>query len=298
MTGALTDHLLSRGSAARRSRHAGADTRLIDTRHGAVRVFDSGGNGRALLFAPDGPCVIEHYAALIERLRTDFRVVVFDLPGFGMSAPTARYAHRLEQGADVILGVLDALDIARATLCFSCVNGFYAIAAAAKAPERIERLILSQTPGIAAMQAWTTRMIPAPLRVPVLGQLINFFSRRKLARTWYRIALPRSTDRTPFDTPALAALDHGGCYCLAGVVQGMASTPVDHPLLQLRDTPVTLLWGEADFSHKYTQPDSLLAHLPQAHILRFDAIGHFPDLEQPHAYAAVVREALRGTSTH
>jgi pimeloyl-ACP methyl ester carboxylesterase len=297
MTGALTDHLLSRGAAAQRSRHAGVDTRLFDTRHGAVRVFDSGGNGPALLFAPDGPCVIEHYAALIERLRADFRVVVFDLPGFGLSAPSARYAHHLEQGADVVLDVLDALDIARATLCFSCVNGFYAIAAAAKAPERVERLILSQTPGIAAMRAWTERMIPAPLRVPVLGQLINFFSRRKLVSTWYRIALPRSTDRAPFDTPALAALDHGGCYCLAGVIQGMAPTPVDHPLLQLRDTPVTLLWGGADFSHKHTQPDSLLAHVPQAHIRHFDGIGHFPDLEQPETYADLLREAVLGNST-
>lgn len=297
MIGALADHLLYRADATLRARHAGAGTRWIDTPHGGVRALDSGGDGPALVFAPDGPCVIEHYAALIDTLRADFRVVVFDLPGFGLSAPSARYAHRLEQGADVILGVLDTLGIARATLCLSCVNGFYAIAAAAKAPERIERLILSQTPGIDAMRAWTARMIPWPLRVPVLGRLINFLGRRRLARTWYRIALPRTADRAPFDGPAQTALDHGGCFCLAGVVDGMAPTPAHHPLLQLRNTPVILLWGSADFSHKYTQPDSLLAHLPQARILRFDAIGHFPDLEQPDAYAAIVRKAFGDTPT-
>jgi pimeloyl-ACP methyl ester carboxylesterase len=297
MSGALTDHLLSRFGAAQRMRQPGDGTRWIDLAQGRIRVLDSGGDGPALLFAPDGPCVIEHYAALIDELRADFRVVVFDLPGFGLSAPGAGYAHRLEQGADVILAVLDALGIARASLCFSCVNGFYAIAAAAKSPARIERLILSQTPGAAAMQAWTARMIPAPLRVPVLGQLFNFFSRRKLARIWYRVALPKHADRQPFDRPAQAALDHGGCYCLAGVVQGMAPTLSDHRLLQARDTPATLLWGSADFSHRYTQADSLLAHLPQARTLRYDAIGHFPDLEQPQVYAAVVRDAC-GTPTH
>ncbi|MGB1562910.1 MAG: alpha/beta fold hydrolase [Sinimarinibacterium flocculans] len=297
MIGARLDHWLYRGGAAGRTAGAGDAMRILPTLQGPVRALDSGGHGPVLLFAPDGPCVIEHYAALVAALRTDFRVVVFDLPGFGMSAPTAGYAHRLEQGADVILGVLDALCIARATLCFSCVNGFYAMAAAAKAPARVERLILAQTPGVAAMQAWTARMIPRPLRVPGLGQAINFFSRRKLARIWYRTALPKGADARPFDAPAQATLDHGGCFCLAGVVQGMAPTPVDHPLLQPRDVPVTLLWGGADFSHKYTDPDSLLPHLPQARILRFDAIGHFPDLEQPDTYAAVVREALHGTTS-
>lgn len=298
MTGALVDHLLYRADAVLRARHAGAGTRWIDTPHGRLRVLDSGGDAPALLFAPDGPCVIEHYAPLIERLRADFRVVVFDLPGFGLSAPSARYTHRLEQGADAIVAVLDALGIARATLCFSCVNGFYAIAAATRAPSRVDRLILAQTPGIEAMQAWTARMIPWPLRLPGLGQLLNFLGRRRLARTWYRIALPRTTDRAPFDAPAQTALDHGGCFCLAGVVQGMAPTAVDHPLLQLRDLPVTLLWGGADFSHRHTQPESLQALLPQASILRFDAVGHFPDLEQPDTYAAVVRNALRSPGIH
>jgi pimeloyl-ACP methyl ester carboxylesterase len=296
--GVLVDHILYRTRAWQRARHAGAGAQWIDTPQGRLRVLDTGGNAPVLLFAPDGPCVIEHYAPLIERLRPDFRVVVFDLPGFGLSAPSARYAHRLEQGADAIVAVLDALGIARATLCFSCVNGFYAIAAASRAPARIERLILAQTPGIEAMQAWTARMIPWPLRLPGLGQLLNFLGRRRFARTWYRIALPRTTDRAPFDAPAQDVLDHGGCFCLAGVVQGMAPTRADHPWLQPRQTPVTLLWGGADFSHKHTQPESLLTLLPQTSILRFDAVGHFPDLEQPDTYAAIVRKTLRKPDVH
>lgn len=301
MLGALTDHLLYRGSAARRRAAARAwpvQMRIVDTALGPIRVHDGGGRGPALVLAPDGPCVIEHYARLIELLSPDFRVVVFDLPGFGHSVPTASYGHRLDQGAAATLAVLDALAIERATLAFSCVNGFYAIAAAALAPRRIEHLVLSQTPGIVAMQAWTQRMIPAPLRIPGLGQLINFAGRRKLAAIWLGTALPRGSDRAPYDEIAQAALDDGGCYCLAGVVQGMLPTSEDDRLLRLADTPVTLLWGGADRSHRHTQPESLRTHLPQARILRYDRIGHFPDLEQPEIYAAVVRDALLAKTAH
>ncbi|MES0872956.1 alpha/beta fold hydrolase [Sinimarinibacterium thermocellulolyticum] len=139
MIGALSDHLLYRPLRARRQRVDGP-WRWLATAHGALRVLDTGGDHSVLLFAPDGPCVIEHYAALVETLRADFRVVVFDLPGFGLSAPSPGYAHRLEQGAAVILGVLDALGIERATLCFSCIDGFYAIAAAATAPARFDAI--------------------------------------------------------------------------------------------------------------------------------------------------------------
>lgn len=301
MFGALIDHLLYRAGAGRRraaARAWPAQMRIVDTALGPIRVHDGGGRGPALVLAPDGPCVIEHYARLIELLGPDFRVVVFDLPGFGHSVPTASYGHRLDQGAAATLALLDALSIDRATLAFSCVNGFYAIAAAALAPRRIEHLILSQTPGIVAMRAWTQRMISAPLRIAGLGQLINFFSRRKLATIWFGAALPRGSDPASFHDIAQAALDDGGCYCLAGVVQGMLATAEDNRLLRLADTPVTLLWGGSDRSHRHTQPESLRRHLPQARILRYDHIGHFPDLEQPEIYAAVVRDALLAKTAH
>lgn len=267
-----------------------ADTRLVETRAGRIRVRDTGGSGPVLVTTPDGPNVIEHHAALIERLRPHARVVCFELPGFGYSAPRPGYGHRLEQGADVVLAVMDALRIERATLAFSCGNGFYAIAAAKQAPGRIARLLLVQTPGYSAMRAWTRRNVPLPLRLPVVGQAVNRATRHTLSHVWYGIAMNEKPARDAFRATARHALDHGGCFCLAGVVQGMARARLDD--LAGVKQPVTLLWGDSDRSHTHTRAESLHELLPHAQIRHLPDCGHFPELERPAAYVELALKEL------
>lgn len=295
MLGPALDALLYRLLARRRARAASSwpvTMRCVDTVNGRLRVADSGGEQPVLLIAPDGPCVIEHYAPLVALLQARLRVVVVDLPGFGHSAPSARYTHRLAHGAQVLIDVLDALQIERAALALSCVNGYYAIAAARTAPDRISQLFLAQTPGLPGLQDWTQRMVPAPIRVPVLGQALNFLTRRKVAHGWYSVALAHREDRAPFRQIADTSLQQGGCYCFAGVVQGMSATRGEDPLLRALDVPATLVWGAADRSHRHTDPETLRAHLPQLRIVRYEDCGHFPELEAPQRYAALVLDTL------
>jgi pimeloyl-ACP methyl ester carboxylesterase len=145
------------------------NTRWLRTSAGTIRVFDSGGDKPCVVMAPDGPNVLEHYQGLFALLAPQVRVVCFDMPGFGFSAPSAAYDHSLEQGAAAILSVLDQLNIAKATLALSCANGFYAMRVAQRAPHRVASLLLSQTPSVEAMHRWTERVVPRPLTVPVLG---------------------------------------------------------------------------------------------------------------------------------
>jgi pimeloyl-ACP methyl ester carboxylesterase len=199
MLASFIDSTLARLSARQRTGMDGGalSTQRIDTPVGPVRVFDSAARDSAntkpcVVFVPDGPNVIEHHEELIGLLSNQLRVVCFDMPGFGFSFPQSGYQHSLDHGARAVLGVLDHLGIAKATLAFSCANGFYALRAAQLAPERVNNLVLSQTPSMAAMRAWTSRVIPWPIRVPVIGQIIAWLSRKKAAHGWYKIALPRT----------------------------------------------------------------------------------------------------------
>jgi pimeloyl-ACP methyl ester carboxylesterase len=295
--GSLVDSFLGRWSARfSASKASGAlSTRAIITPVGPVRTFDSDTTSHCtkpcVILVPDGPNVIEHYEELIALLTPHLRVVCFDMPGFGFSLPQANYAHSLDQGAQAVLGVMDALKIDTATLAFSCANGFYALRAAQMAPQRITRLVLSQTPSLTAMHAWTARVVPWPLRVPVLGQLLGWLFKRKAAHGWYRIALPRSTDAAPYQEKTLNAFNGGACFCLAGVVQGLArEAPAS---LHGVATPCTMVWCGLDHSHKHTNPQSLIDSVAHVDIVHFDDCGHFPDIEQPARYAAVLLERIR-----
>lgn len=266
--------------------------RWVETRSGRVRLLDTGGDGPVVLMAPDGPCVIEHYAELVECLSPALRVVIADLPGFGHSLPTAHHDHRLRTGAEVLIALINALSLQQVTLALSCVNGFYGIAAARLAPDRIRSLMLAQTPGLAAMREWTDRIVPKPIRMPGLGQGLNFARRRQIAHDWYKVALAQRDHRAAFQQTADTALAEGGCYCFASVVQGMSACANDEPLLQPLEIPATLLWGRADRSHRPTDPASLRVHLPKLELIELEDVGHFPDLEAPARYAEVLLNHL------
>ncbi len=59
-------------------------------------------------------------------------------------------------------------------------------------------------------------------------------------------------------------------------------------------TPCTIIWGTQDHSHRGTDPDSLRECIPHAEMLRFEDCGHFPDIEQPERYAAILIERIAG----
>jgi pimeloyl-ACP methyl ester carboxylesterase len=270
-----------------------ANMRWLQTSAGVVRVFDSGGDKPCVVMAPDGPNVIEHYFALFALLTPQLRVVCFDMPGFGFSAPSSDYDHSLDRGAAAILEVLDQLAIAQATMALSCANGFYALRLAQLAPHRVTHLVLSQTPSMQAMHRWTDRVVPKVLKLALLGQVVSRLFRQKIAASWYRMALPRTTDGLPFQQTTRRVMRCGGCFSLAGVVQGLLREPVDATIGT--HTPCTVLWGSQDRSHRVTDPQAILRDVPQAKVIQFDDCGHFPDLENPQRFAQILLAQVRLT---
>jgi pimeloyl-ACP methyl ester carboxylesterase len=292
MPGARLDYLLTRLSARLAKPMTNISGHYIEITAGRLYVSDSARDNTAarnlpcIVFTPDGPNSVGHYTALIALLAGRFRIVCFDMPGFGLSLPAANYHHTLEQGAHAVLELLTNLNIECATLAFSCANGLYAIRAAQLAPSRIASLVLTQTPSLLAMQTWAYRMIPLPLRLPAVGQLIAWLVRRKLARRWYRSALPLTTDAAPWQQLSDQLFDAGGCFCLPGVVQGLLQED-NHQISNIM-TPATAIWGELDHSHQATPAQSLRICLPQAEFISFADCGHFPDLEQPVRYSQLL----------
>lgn len=281
---------------ARLAQSGTLSTRWVDTSQGAIRAFDSGGDKPCIVLAPDGPNVIEHYEEVIGLLAPHFRVLCFDMPGFGFSAPCSAYDHSLQRGASVMRELMDQLGVAKATFALSCANGFYAIRLAQIAPQRVERLVLSQTPSLQAMHRWTDRVVPKVLKVPLLGQVLSRVFRQKMATAWYRIALPKTTPAAPFNSVARQALRCGGCFSLAGVVQGLLREPAGAARLQ--GVPCTVLWGTQDRSHRFTSPTAILDDVPHARIIVLSDCGHFPDLESPQRFVQAVLQSDLESPSH
>jgi pimeloyl-ACP methyl ester carboxylesterase len=262
------------------------NAKLLSTDYGEIRVLDTGSKKPVILSVPDGPNMIEHHENLISQLSNNFRVICFELPGIGFSYPNSKYDYSLEKSAKLIINIMDILKIERAMFSFSCSNGFYAIKTAELYPERVSQLLLSQTPSLHAMNDWTVNAIPKLLRYPIVGQVVNSFSEKKLAKIWYNYALPKTTDNSNYKKIALHNFHNGGCFCLSSLVQGL-SKEINNTLKVL-EVPSTLIWGNKDYTHRATKSDSIKAHLPNCNIVEFTECGHFPELENTKKYVSLL----------
>src|SRR5277367_2771188 len=110
----------------------------------AYQVF---GHGPPLAMVPLMPAHLDliwvdnGYAEILARLGRVARVVVYDPRGIGLSDPID-HAPTLEEYADDLEAVLDAAGIERATLFGVFASGMTAAMFAARAPQRVDGLVL------------------------------------------------------------------------------------------------------------------------------------------------------------
>lgn len=266
---------------------------LLSTQAGILRVLDTKNyHKQPLVMVPDGPCVIEHYVDLIDLLYPDFRVICFELPGFGFSYPAFDFDFSISHTSNLLVEILNLLNIRVAILAFTCANGFFAMHLAKYHPERVSHLVLGQTPSFQSMLQWKEQVIPKIIDMPYIGQLIVSSFARKFSSNWYNLALPKNSKlKSQFITYADIALKSGGCFCLASYVQGLNRSR--HIELMNISTPTLLIYGNSDPSHKYTNFLSIQEHIPTAEIVVFDECGHFPDLEYSRKYVKSIKRFIR-----
>jgi pimeloyl-ACP methyl ester carboxylesterase len=115
---------------------------------GGQRVFvhraDRSGQGRPLVLLHG--FMLSHYVFrhLIPALSAEHDVIAVDLPGFGESDRPTPAEFRYDEAGylETVIGILDALAIDRASLLGHEMGGGIALYAAARRPERVERVVV------------------------------------------------------------------------------------------------------------------------------------------------------------
>ncbi len=119
-------------------------------RTGTTRThYVEAGDGPPLVLLPGVFIFAQTYRGLISRLSSQFRTIVPDLPGSGLSGGLSD-PWSFEQYADWTPSFLDALKLERATIVGHSNGGGVALVTAAKYPERIDTLVLVDTVGARA----------------------------------------------------------------------------------------------------------------------------------------------------
>ena len=258
------------------------------TRIDGLDTFSSvQGQGAAVLLLHGWGVSSQSMAGVQEMLADTHRAVALDLPGFGWSERpptawgTAEYARH-------VVGVMDALGIARAAVLGHSFGGRVAIRMAVEHAPRLSRLVLVASAGIRPprgvryqVRVKTVKLVRALFGVPVWGRL----GPRLITRLTERVG---SRD-----------------YRAAGAMRPTLVKVVNEdlaPMLPAIQAPTLILWGDRDQEVPRSAMDRMADAIPGARMVVLPGVGHFPFQDAPEAFARELRafmaEGAEGAKEH
>jgi pimeloyl-ACP methyl ester carboxylesterase len=254
------------------------------------------GSGPVLLLLHGSRSTLNQWDGVTARLKDRYRIVRFDQPPSGLSGPlTAAAIQKIGSPEALVAKFLDALHITRVTPVGVSSGGTMAYYFAATYPDRVDGLVLSNTPADSVAEAKfnvSPALDAATKRARELGvEGRNFW-------TNYLTYLYGDTTRM---RPGL--IDD---YCTLNLREKEANPYGLHALTANKDAtsahlaalraPVLVAWGMRDKILTPAAADTLLARLSGAQSRSFvalDSVGHYPPMESPAAVADLIDAWIR-----
>lgn len=134
-------------------------------------AYLAGGRGEPILFVHGWPTFSYLWRRQVPALAERFQVYALDLPGFGDSDKPAEVDYTLNFYAGILTGFLDVLSVERVTLVCHDLGGSIALLWAVRQPERLARLVITDTVPYPDLPLMIRLMLPAA-RLPGLGQML------------------------------------------------------------------------------------------------------------------------------
>jgi len=215
-------------------------------------------------------------------LTTHFRLLRYDRRGHGKSgAPKGPYSMEM-LGRDV-LAILDALKIDKINWCGLSMGGMVGVWLGANAPERIERLVLTNTSSYFPDKAgWNDRL------KLVREKGVPAFAAPNMERWFTKGFRERSPDRVAWLQEMFAATPLEGYLACGEAVRDMDQ----RDLLPKIKAPTLVVAGKHDPATPPEANEYIKNNVPGAQYATLDA-AHISNVEQPDAYAKTVLGFLR-----
>lgn len=240
-------------------------------------------DGLALVFANSLGTDFRTWDGVVPHFADECRIIRYDKRGHGLSdCPPAPY--RIEDHADDLVGLLDALNITSAVIVGISVGGQIAMNVAIRYPERVKAAVFCDTAAkIGTDEMWNTRINTlreqgmAHIGETIVGRWFapSYAGTQPAAYRGYLHMLAR--------TPVEGYI--GTCESLRDADMREAVTAIKAKTL--------VICGAEDAA---TTPELVRAFaesLPDSQFQLIEGAGHLPCVEQPDATANAIRQFLR-----
>ncbi|GAA2088347.1 alpha/beta hydrolase [Pseudolysinimonas kribbensis] len=246
----------------------------IPTSFGDVPLTaDERGEGRAIviLHGGAGPASVTGFADLLAE-QTGSRVIAPSYPGFG-GTPRPEALTTIAGLAELIEGMLDALDLDDVTVIGNSMGGWITAELALRHPSRLGRIVLVDAVGIEVTD----------------HPVADFFAltpAQIAERSWYDPSKAPSLDPSALP-PAAREVFAGNRASLALYGGSMADASL-LGRLGGDEVPALVLWGEADRIVDVAYGRAYAAGIPRARFEVLAGVGHVPQMEGPEVLLTTV----------
>lgn len=272
------------------SKYLRAPGDMIDVAGWRLHVRDSGPkNAPAVILLHGFGASLHTWEPWAQALEREHRVIRFDLPGSGLSAPDPNGDYTDTRSLQLIVALMDQLGVAHASLIGNSIGGRIAWTFAARHPERVDKLVLVSPDGFAS-PGFAYGKAP---EVPAALKLMRFV----LPEPVLRMNLKPAYADPAVLTDALARRYHALMLApgareamLARMQQTVLVDPL--PLLRSIRAPTLLVWGEADAMIPFANSADYLGAIPGARLVPIAGVGHLPHEEAPERSLVPVAEFL------
>jgi pimeloyl-ACP methyl ester carboxylesterase len=193
--------------------------------------------------------------------KAGFRVVMPDLPGYGRSEQPADFSYSVPDEAAAVVGFLDSLGLKQVELGGWSMGGWIVQQVAARHPERVSRLMLFDSAGLAVKPDWDTRLF-TPATPAELDQLDA-------------LLYPHPSKIPVFVARDILRVSKQNAWvihrALDSMLTGMYATD---PLLPGLKMPVLLVWGAEDRVTPLSEANAMQALAPQSQLDIYPGCGH------------------------
>lgn len=268
-----------------------------------LRVVEVG-SGPPLLLVPGTAGTGPYWGALVRELK-GFRCLLLDRPGWGLSTPldysSVEYGTAI---ADLLRGVLDALEIDRADVVGASIGDAWALRLASRHPARVGRVVLLGAGPIVAESGapGVIRLIASPIgaimvRLPQKPGRVRAFMRQaghgasldagRLPDDYirWRVAFDRETDSMRNERDMVRAI-------VSWRKGPRPELTFDDAELAAIQQPTLLVYGTADPVGTVEIWRRVVDLLPRGELQLVDGAGHMPWLDDPSGVAGHVSRFL------
>lgn len=272
-----------RPAEALAARWARPPSQFIDVAGMRVHVRDEGprDDPRPIVLLHGTSSSLHTWDGWTRSLRSERRVIRFDLPGFGLTGPAPDGDYAIGRYVAFMKAMLDHYDIEHCVLVGNSFGGWIAWETALAEPGRVDRLVLVDSAGYRL----DSLSVPIGFRIakiPVLNQLMKVTLPRSMVESSLRDVYGDPSRVTPELVDRYFDLATRAGNREALVQRFRQSQPgADAERVSSLTVPTLILWGGRDRLIPPSYAERFHRAIAGSEVLTFDTLGHVPQEEDP-----------------